>query len=65
MSTQPFRPVSELNEVDGITIERRDSRWQGPLADAVDRAIDDEEPTVLIEDGRKVAVIMPYGSTGD
>lgn len=58
---QRFAPVSELAEADGIVIERRDpDRWQGPLCDAVDRAIDDEEAVYLVEDGRRVAVIAPY-----
>lgn len=57
---QRFAPVSELAEADGIVIERRDPmRWQGPLCDAVDNAIDDGEKTYLVEDGQRVAVILP------
>lgn len=60
-SGQEFRPIGELTEAEGLTIERRDpDRWQGQLADAVDRAIDDGETTYLVEDGRTVAVIGPY-----
>lgn len=60
MSTQEFRPIGELDETEGIVIERRGDRWEGQLADAVDRAIDDGETTYLVEDGRTVAVIGPY-----
>lgn len=63
MSGQQFRPVGELDEADlgEMVIERRDPvYWQGPLSDAVDRAIDEDETTILVEDGRKVAVITPY-----
>lgn len=60
MSSQQFRPVEELNETDGLVIERRDPmRWQGPLCDAVDAAIDDGEKTYIVEDGQRVAVILP------
>lgn len=62
MSTQPFRPVSELNEsaVREFVIERRDpTLWRGPAADAIDAVLEDEEPVYLVEDGRRVAMILP------
>lgn len=57
---QQFRPIGELEESDGVVIERRGEHWHGQIADAVDRAIDDGETTYLVEDGRTVAVIGPY-----
>ncbi len=59
-----FRPIGELAEAEenAVVIERRDpARWQGPLADAVDRAVDDGDTVYLVEDGRRVAVITPLG----
>lgn len=58
-----FRPVGELMEADeSVVIERRDARWQGAVCDAVDRAVDDGETSYLMEDGKRVAVIRPYGT---
>lgn len=58
-----FRPIGELAEAEegAVVIERRDARWTGPLADAVDRAVDDGDTVILVEDGRQVAVIKPVG----
>lgn len=60
-----FRPVGELAEAeDAVVVERRDSRWAGPVCDAVDRVVDDGDTVYLMEDGRRVARITPYDSVG-
>lgn len=54
-----FRPVGELDEADGVVIDRRHPHWQAAVADAVERACDDGDTTYLVEDGKRVAVISP------
>jgi len=54
-----FRPIGELDESDGVVIDRRGSHWVQTVADAVERAVDSGETTYLVEDGRRVAVISP------
>jgi len=56
-----FRPIGELAEAeDAVIIERRDSaRWRGPLAEAVDRVVDDGDTVYIVEDGQRVAVLTP------
>jgi len=62
---QQFRPVGELNELasEGVVIDRRTGYWPGQLVELVDRVIDDAETVYLVEDGRRVAMIVPVPGT--
>jgi hypothetical protein len=52
-----FHPISELDDTgDDVVLERR-VRWEGPIADAVDRVVDDGDTVYLVEDGKRVAKI--------
>lgn len=57
-----FHPIGELDESDGVVIDRRNPHWQSTVADAVERAVDDGDTTYLVEDGRRVAVISPVAA---